>query len=149
MENIFSLNKTATLYDIATGLSFKIKRTYGYNHADCETLTSEDTKIMKNILGGQWSWNRRAAIILVDGKRIAASFAGMPHAGLENYKEGISVASRSGDFGYGTNLDAVKGNDMSGHFDVHFSGSRTHGTNVIDAAHQNMVQKAATWAKTN
>ena len=45
-ENILAIGSTAQVYDIWTGRTFNIKRTYGYNHADVETLTAEDTKIM-------------------------------------------------------------------------------------------------------
>ena len=52
-----------------TGRTFNIKRTYGYNHADCETLTANDTKIMLEIYGGGWSWERRPIILTVNGER--------------------------------------------------------------------------------
>jgi hypothetical protein len=148
-ERIFQIGNTATILDISTGLSFKVKRTYGYNHADCEALTDDDTAIMKRVFGGSWSWERRAVIVSVNGRRIAASMAGMPHAGLDYAPGGTYVSGRSGSFGSGTNLDAVKGNNMNGHFDIHFYGSRTHGTNRVDAEHQSMVQKAADWAVRN
>ncbi len=148
-SKIFALGKTATVYDIDTGLSFKVKRTYGYNHADSEPLTAADTAIMKKIYGGEWSWERRAVIVTVGNVKIAASIAGMPHAGLDEYAANKTVTSRSGGYGRGENLDAVKGNNMNGHFDIHFYGSRTHGTNKIDSAHQKMVNKATEWAKKN
>jgi peptidoglycan hydrolase-like protein with peptidoglycan-binding domain len=148
-SKVFSIGSVATVYDIDTGLTFRIKRAYGYNHADSETLTAEDTKIMKKIFGGEWSWSRRAVIINVDGRKMAASIAGMPHAGNDSYPANTYVSSRSGGYSGGTNLDTVKNNGMDGHFDVHFSGSRTHGTNRVDEAHQSMVKKAANWAKEN
>lgn len=146
-SKIFKTGDIATVYDIKSGLSFKVKRTYGHNHADCEALTAKDTAIMKKIFGGSWTWSRRSVIVKVDGMRIAASMAGMPHAGLDKYAANRYISSRSGGFGRGENLDAVKGNNMNGHFDIHFYGSRTHGTNRVDSAHQRMVKAAATWAK--
>lgn len=148
VKDTFAIGDTATVYDIDSGLSFKIKRTYGHNHADCEALTAEDTAIMKEIFG-DWSWTRRAIIVTVGDTKIAASMAGMPHAGKDASVANKVVSSRSGGFGRGQNLDAVKGNDMNGHFDVHFYGSRTHETNRVDSAHQKMVKKAAEWAKNN
>lgn len=145
----FPRGSVATVYDIDTGLSFKVKRTYGTNHADCETLTAEDTKIMKQIFGGSWNWNRRAIIVTVNGKKMAASMAGMPHAGKDGADANVYVTGRSGGYGAGTNYDSVKGNNMDGHFDIHFLGSRTHGTNTTNKAHQDMVKKAAEWAKKN
>lgn len=148
-ENIFDRGDTATVYDINTGLSFNVKRTYGYNHSDTETLTAADTAIMKKIYGGEWSWSRRAIIVTVDGRKLAASMAGMPHAGVESQPANIYVNWRSEGYGAGINLDTVKGNGMSGHFDIHFLKSRTHGTNRVDENHQLMVQKAADWAARN
>lgn len=149
VENIFKIGMTATVYDIETGLSFTVKRTYGTNHADSEPLTAEDTAIMKRIYGGTWSWSRKSVIITVDGYKFAASIIGMPHAGLERYAANKYVSSRSGGFGYGVNLDAVKGNNMDGHFCMHFYNSRTHGTNTVDSTHQEMLKKAADWANKN
>lgn len=148
-ENVFAIGKVATVYDIDSGKSFKVKRTYGHNHADCETLTAKDTQIMKSIYGGQWSWSRRAIIVDVDGVKIAASMAGMPHAGNDKAAANAYIKSRSGGYGAGTNLDSVKGNNMDGVFDIHFYKSKTHGSNKVDEAHQNMVKKAAEWAKKN
>lgn len=141
-SKIFRIGTTAKVTDVRTGKSFNIKRTYGYNHADCETLTSKDTKIMKAIWGGSWSWERRPVVVTVAGRRIAASIAAMPHAGVDSKPANIKVASRSGGFGRGDNLDKVKNNSMSGVFDVHFLHSRTHATNRVDGKHQAAVKKA-------
>ena len=148
VKDTFKIGSTATVYDIDSGLSFKIKRTYGHNHADSEALTAKDTAIMKEIFG-EWSWTRRAVIVTVGDKKIAASISGMPHAGKDSSTANKVVSSRSGGFGRGQNLDAVKGNNMNGHFDVHFYDSKTHETNRVDSAHQKMVKKAAEWAKDN
>jgi hypothetical protein len=111
-------------------------------------LTAEDTAVMKKIYGGQWSWSRRPIIVTVDNNvRIAASMAGMPHAGLDNQPKNIYINSRSGGYGYGQNLDTIKDNNMNGHFDIHFLGSRTHSSNIVESNHQNAVKKAAEWAK--
>ncbi|MDK2809615.1 MAG: hypothetical protein PWR27_324 [Petroclostridium sp.] len=142
-EKIFSIGSVAKVTDVATGLNFKVKRTYGYNHADVETLTLEDTKILKQIYGGSWSWERRAVIVEINGQKIAASMAGMPHAGRDDQPANVNVSNRSVGYGYGVNLDAIKGNGMDGHFDIHFLGSKTHGSNKVDSQHQAKVREAA------
>ena len=142
-SKVFARGSNAKVIDVRTGKSFNIKRTYGGNHADCETLTKEDTKIMKEIWGGEFSWSRRPVIVEVDGRRLAASMAGMPHAGLDSKPANVTVSSRSLGYGRGANLDTVKNNNMSGHFDVHFLKSRTHGTNRVDPAHQKAIKEAA------
>ncbi|HYE84304.1 MAG TPA: peptidoglycan-binding protein [Clostridia bacterium] len=142
-NKVFARGSNAKVIDVRTGKSFNIKRTYGGNHADCETLTKEDTKVMKEIWGGTFNWSRRPVIVEINGRRLAASMSGMPHAGLDNKPINVTVSSRSGGFGRGTNLDTVKKNDMDGHFDIHFKNSRTHGTNRVDAAHQKAIKEAA------
>ncbi len=126
-KNLFSRGETATITDVETGLSFRIKRKGGSNHADNEPLTSADAATMKNIYGGSWSWDRRAIVLKVGDKKIAASMAGMPHGS-----------------------ETIANNDFSGHFDIHFKGSMTHGSEytksrrpVVDGQHQAMVRKAA------
>lgn len=149
VENIFKRGMVATVYDIDTGISFKVKRTYGTNHADCEPLTAEDAAAMKKAFGGSWSWARRAIVVKVDGYEFAASMNGMPHAGLDSKPEGQYVSGRAGGYGYGYNYDMVKGNNFNGHFCIHFYNSRTHGSNRVDKQHSQMVQKAARWLKNN
>lgn len=141
-NKVFARGSNAKVIDVRTGKSFYIKRTYGGNHADCETLTKEDTKIMKEIWGG-FNWSRRPVIVEINGRLLAASMAGMPHAGLDNKPTNATVSGRSEGYGRGTNLDAVKNNGMDGHFDVHFKNSRTHGTNKVDPAHQKAIKEAA------
>ena len=88
--------------DFNTGKSFFVRRTTGANHADCETLTAEDTKKMKEIWGGSFSWSKRPVLIKYNGRKIAASMAGMPHAGNDSAAAGAWTSWRSGDWGAGT-----------------------------------------------
>jgi len=149
VSKIFKRGTTAKVLDIETGLSFYVKRTYGDSHSDTETLTLKDSEIMKQIYGGEWSWEKRAVIVEVDGFIFAASMNGMPHAGLDKYEEGAYVNSRSSGYGYGYNYDTVKGNGMDGHFCIHFYGSKLHLNNQPDQTHQDMVRKANEWALRN
>ncbi len=125
-QRIFAEGDVATVIDVNTGYSFKIKRKGGHNHADSEPLTASDTAVMKQLYGS-WSWDRRAVVIVIDGKKIAASMAGMPHGS-----------------------QTITSNKFPGHFDVHFLGSMTHGSEytksrkpLVDPDHQAMVRKAA------
>jgi hypothetical protein len=105
--------------DLETGLKFKVQRRAGSSHADVQPLTAEDTKIMKEIYGGKWSWKRRAIVIMTKKRKIAASMHGMPHG-----------------------AGALK-NNFPGHFCIHFFGSTTHRTSSMDLSHKLMVLKAA------
>ncbi|RIE00454.1 hypothetical protein D3H35_02170 [Cohnella faecalis] len=106
--------------DMKTGLVFRVQRRAGSDHADVQPISREDTKIMNEIYGGQWSWNRKAVVVLAAGRRIAASMNGMPHGG-----------------------DGIPDNGFSGHFCIHFSESTTHKSSVPDPAHEFMVHRAA------
>lgn len=118
VERIFT--RLATVIDVKTGLAFRVQRRGGHNHADAEPLTPEDTAVMLMIYGGRWSWDRKAVVVLVGGRAIAASMNGMPHGG-----------------------QSVTDNQFDGHFCIHFYGSRTHGTEQVDPEHQAMVMVAA------
>lgn len=142
VQYLFPLGSVATVTDVDTGLSFKVMRTFGHQHADCETLTKEDTAVLKAIWGG-WSWERRAVIVTVGSRHIAASATAMPHAGNDKLPALKTVASRSGGYGRGTNLDRIKGNGMDGVICIHFKNSTLHKNNKKDPDHQKMVKKAA------
>lgn len=141
VQYIFPREQEATVTDVDTGKSFKLKRSFGTNHADVEPLTQEDTNIIKDIWGG-FSWERRAVVVEIDNILLAGSMTAFPHAGLDSEPALKIVSNRSGNYGRGQNLDTVKGNGIDGHMDIHFLNSRTHGTNVVQKSHQGMVKKA-------
>ncbi|WNR46490.1 hypothetical protein [Paenibacillus roseipurpureus] len=109
-----------TVLDVESGLSFEGQRRAGSHHADVQPLTKADSATLKSIYGGKWSWNRRAVLVQLGGRSLAASMHGMPHGG-----------------------DGIPGNDFDGHFCIHFLGSVTHGSRSVDPAHQVMVHRAA------
>jgi hypothetical protein len=108
-----------TVLDLETGKKFKVQRRAGSHHADVQPLTPKDTKIMKEVYGGKWSWKRRAIIVINKDHWIAGSMHGMPHG-----------------------AGALK-NNFPGHFCIHFYGSTTHRTNAMDLSHKLMIYKAA------
>jgi hypothetical protein len=120
VESILPRYSRFTVIDIETGLSFQAQRRAGSSHADVQPLTKEDSRVMKEIYGGRWSWDRRAVVIQSDGRKLAGSMHGMPHGG-----------------------DGIPSNGFNGHFCIHFLGSTTHKSHHIDPAHQAMIQKAA------
>ena len=70
-QYVFSIGKTGKVTDPVSGKSFMIKRTMGANHSDTEPLTAQDTKTMKEIFGGAWSWDRKIFMLEVDGREIS------------------------------------------------------------------------------
>ncbi len=131
------------VYDFNTGKSFFVRRTTGANHADCETLTASDTKKMKEIWGGEFSWVTRPVIIKYNGRKIAASMSSMPHAGNDTGEGGKWTNWRSGNYGAGTNYDWIKNNGINGVFDIHFLNSTRHSDGKIDTKHQASIKAAA------
>lgn len=149
VENIFKTGTIATVTDVDTGISFQVKRTYGTNHADVETLTAQDTAALKKLAGGSWSWARRAIAVDIKGEKLAASMNLMPHAGIDSEPANVQLEQRSGGYGPGVNLDSVKGNEMDGVFCIHFYESKTHDSDKMDEQHQEMVMKANQWLLKN
>lgn len=134
-QYIFPTGKVGKFIDLATGKSFMAKRTMGANHSDTETLTAQDSQIMKDIFGGL-TWDRRPFILEVDGRRLAVSVAGMPHAGVDGAPFLQNVDNRSDNWGTGPNYDSISGNGMDGHFDVYTLNCKRHVDDQIDPAHQ-------------
>jgi len=115
----FAVGDVVTVTDVATGIAWREKRVGGTNHADTQPLTAEDTAAMKKACG-TFSWTRRAVFVTVDGVNYAASINTMPHG--------------SG--------DSIPDNNYNGHHCVHFTNSRTHGTNKVCSLHQAAIKKA-------
>ncbi len=143
VQYVIPMGSIIEVTDFYTGVSFIAKRTLGANHADVETLTADDTNILKDIYGGSFSWKRRPVIVEYNGRKIAASMSGMPHAGNDSSPGGYYTSWRSDSYGPGTNFDYVKNNGMDGHFDIHFLNSTRHVDGEIDDTHQENIKKAA------
>ena len=145
-QYIYPIGSVAEIEDVYTGKTFKMKRTFGTNHADVEALTSSDTEVIKSIWGG-FSWERRPIIVRINGRRIAASMAGMPHAGNDSYPALSQAPNLSDGYGTGQNLDVVKGNNMDGVCDIHFLNSTRHKDGDVEAVsdpdHQKNIQIAS------
>ena len=119
VDEIIPRKSIFEVIDLESGLSFKVQRRAGNKHADVQPLTYRDTKILKEIYQGKWSWKRKAVLIKTENKIIAGSMHGMPH-------------------GIGT----IR-NGFPGHFCIHFFESTTHRTKNLDPTHQIMVYKAS------
>lgn len=142
-QYVIPINADFTIVDLDTGKSFNARRTVGSGHADCEPLTANDTAKMKEIWGGSFNWNKRSVLVKYNGRTIAASAAGMLHAGNEGAAGGEWTSWRSDDYGAGINYDYVKGNNANGHFDLHFYKSIGHSSGVENKTHQANVLRSA------
>lgn len=117
---LFPRYTMAVVIDVETGKRFEVERRAGDYHADVQPLTAADTKVLQELYPSGWSWRRRAVVVEIGNLRLAASMHGMPHG-----------ASK------------IRGNDVRGHFCIHFLNSKVHASGKIDPAHQLMVWKAA------
>ncbi|MCL2224513.1 MAG: hypothetical protein FWB96_06060 [Defluviitaleaceae bacterium] len=141
---ILSEGVYADVLDIATGITYRVRRAIGgYNTlADVETVTQEDTDKLLETTGGGWCIRRRAIIVTVEGRQIAASIAPFQHSGSEEHPFGEIIDNRSGGTGTGINLDSIRDNGMTGVVDIFFFNSLIPGINRVDERHQEMVLMA-------
>ena len=123
IQSVFPRGSVVKVIDVATGKAFNARRTGGINHVDAEPATDSDTATMLSIYGGQWSWDRKAIWVVIDGTYYAASMNGMGHGGDPN--SGVS-------------------NEFEGVFCIHFLNSRTHGTDNVCPDHQAAIKEAYT-----
>jgi len=119
IQDRFEYESTAKVIDVKTRKSFNVTRNAGVNHADITPNTPNDTEMIKEIYGGQWSWERRAVWVIVDGIMYAGSMNGMPHGEDYNRKD-----------------------NMDGQICLHFAGSRGHASDAIDEDHQAKIDYA-------
>ncbi len=119
-SSVLRKGEYGALYDIETGMRLKIKRMGGSSHADVEPASKSDTAKLKKM---GYSWDRRPGILYSDGKFVACSFATQPH--------GDQTLSKNG---------------YHGQFCLHMVGSKTHGSDHVDADHQAAIKKAYSWA---
>ncbi len=122
--------ETATLTDIATGLTFKIYvQSTNKNHADVEPLTAADTATMCRAYGVSTSadipWTRRAMVLSVGGKQFVCSIYGEEHG-----------------------QDDKPNNNYTGQFCVHFKDSNINsgdgGSVSSSQNHQATIANAVT-----
>ncbi len=141
---LFKEGMVASVYDIETGITYNVRRIEGgyQTIADVETVSKEDTQKLLSTTGGSWSIIRRAVIVTVGDKKIAASIAPFEHSGSEDYPYYEYIDNRTGATGPGVNLDYIRENDLEGVIDIYFYNSLTPIINRVDERHQEMVLKA-------
>jgi len=129
VRSIMPTGTNIQVYDIRTGLTYTVRNFSNGNHADVETLTQNDTNIMRQSSGGVFSWDARAVLVTFTDRygnvrTIAAAINTMPHAG-----------------------STISGNGMNGHICLHFYQSRTHnGNRNYEATMQAAVRAAMNFA---
>ena len=110
------VNSTFEIFDLQTKKVIKVLRVGGQNHMDVQPIDKQNAENLFSLNG--WTWQRRPVIVkLTENAYVPASLATYPH-------------------GYN------KLNTTTGHFCLHFLGSKTDGTCKEDFYHQKSVKKA-------
>jgi hypothetical protein len=122
-SSVLDKGNYATLYHCNTGITIRIKRMGGSNHADIEPATAEDTEKLRKISGGEFDWDSEAVILYSEGKYVACAINTMPHG-----------------------RQTIDDNNYEGQFCLHMNNSRTHGSDTINDSHQKTIEKAYNWA---
>ncbi len=130
INTIFARGMNVKVTDVKSGITFWVHRWAGGSHADVEPLTAADTRRMCRIYGVNSSaeitsskyYQRRPLWVTIGTRTFAASMYGVPH----NYPDGDTIAN----------------NDFKGQFCIHFTNSKTHTGNKVDAAHTEAIQYA-------
>lgn len=121
------------VYDIKTGIVWWAHRWSGGRHADIETLTAADSARLAKAYGvttmqqvkDRNMWQRRPSLITVGNRTFACSLYGIQH-------------NPAG--------DTIKNNNMNGQVCLHFTNSRTHGSNRVDTYHIQAIEYALSHA---
>ena len=122
-SSVLKKGKYGAIYDIDTGITLKIKRMGGHNHADVEPATTADTAKLLKVAGGHFSWDSHAVILKAGGKYVASAINTKPH----------------GD-------QTIRSNHYDGQFCLHMTDSKTHGSQKENREHQKSIQRAYKWA---
>ncbi len=105
-----------TAVDVKTGISFNIIRIGGYNHADISPTTENDYETIEKIFSYDDEYQKRPIIIEIQPDLwCPASMSGKMHDNTET---------------------------LTTHFCLHFSGSKSHSTNMSDGEHQKIINTA-------
>ena len=120
VDRLFPRGATTRVWDVETHKSFIVWRLQGTYHADVEPLTKADTAVLLEISGGRWSKARRAALVEIQGRLVAASMYPYPHGN-----------------------EGIHSNGFNGQFCLHFLGSRIHNSGRVDPTHQAAIMRAA------
>ena len=109
-----------TITDYNTAATFEMIYIGGENHAEMECPDAFHAGKYKEVFGGEYNYSKRAVLVSVDGRNIAASLSGWPHG-----------------------KDEYSANEMNGHTCLFFDGSLSHVGALPDAEHLELVYQAA------
>ncbi len=123
-QSLFTSGDTIQVKDCLTGIVWSCRVMFGTNHLDVEPLTASDTAAMTSAYGGNITYVRRSVLVKYKSHVYAGSIYGVPHGSQTIYD-----------------------NNFDGQFCIHFTGSKTHGSDRVDEDHQACIRAALryTW----
>lgn len=129
IQDMWPKGANMKIYDVYTGIVWWAHRWSGGQHADIEPLTAADTARLCQAYGVSTAeelqrgnkWERRPCLVTIGNRTFACSLYGIPHN-----PEG----------------DTISNNNMGGQICLHFTNSRTHGTNIVEENHVKAIQYA-------
>ena len=129
IQELWPRGASFKVYDVYTGIVWWAKRSAGGYHADIEPLTRADTARFCQMYGvsnpreieDRNLWQRRPSLVTIGERTFACSLYGIPH---------------------NPDGDTLPDNGMTGQVCMHFTNSRTHGTNVVNPDHQAAIEYA-------
>lgn len=124
VDQLIPVGTQFLLIDFSSQLYFNAVRVGGANHMEFEPVDAAQGQKLLSIFSGQTSYEKRACIVQIGDRYLAASFCGMPHG----------AATQAG-------------NALGGQFCLYFTGSTAQELSVQDAEHNANIQKASTPAE--
>ena len=129
IQSLWPKGTDLKIYDVYTGIVWWAHRWSGSAHADIEPLAAADTVRLCRIYGvntaedieKQNLWQRRPCLVTIGTRTFACSMYGVPHN-----PEG----------------DTVSTNNFGGQVCLHFTNSKTHGSDRVDENHEATIQYA-------
>lgn len=115
--DLINKNKSITVYDINSGITWGATYINGKNHADIIPASQADAqKLVNNKITGDYV--RRPVVVTIAGQKYAGSMYAVGHGNTSycNYFSGVMC--------------------------IHFTGSQTHGSQKVDTDHQNAIGQA-------
>lgn len=86
VNSSFTEGTRAKVQDLYTGYTYTVIRVAGRNHADVQPASEADLSTYKKCFGGAFTWEKRPAVVEIDGVLYAASVFGYPNGNTEvNY----------------------------------------------------------------
>ena len=129
IQDLWPRGANVKVYDVKTGKVWWAHRWAGGSHIDAEPLTAADTKILCEIYGvnsaseitEKTHWQRRPCLVTIGTRTFACSLYGVPH---------------------NPDGDTIKDNNFTGQLCIHFTNSKTHGSNKVDSLHAEAIEYA-------